>query len=62
MYTQNLKKLIEMHVLNIKSLKFKKLFYKTLNLNQKFVSKYSSEVFLGNTIFTFERSFKFSVK
>jgi len=37
MYAQNLKNLIEMHVFNIKYLKFKKLFYKTLNLNQKFV-------------------------
>ncbi|MBA7574827.1 hypothetical protein ES708_16642 [subsurface metagenome] len=37
MYAQNLKKLIEMHVFNIKSLKFKKLFSKTLNLNQKLV-------------------------
>ena len=37
MYAQNLKKLIEMHVFNIKTLKFKKLFFKTLKLNQKFV-------------------------
>lgn len=37
LYAQNPKILIEMHVFNIISLKFKKLFYKTLNLNQKFV-------------------------
>jgi len=37
MYAQNLKKLIEMHVFNIESLKFKKLFYKSLILNLKIV-------------------------
>jgi hypothetical protein len=37
MYAQNPKKLIEMYVFNIKYIEFKSLFYKTLNLNQKFV-------------------------